>query len=282
MSTMTEVLNPGIDKPESNNLVIPESWHNLKPYERDILLCYYDKYSDTYGNKTKSVLKADPSKSYTQASQYGCELLRKPKIKAAITDLLTTQKTSLMVRLKTLGDILGGDHRTQTQYQDKSGDIVQTITTTPSARDKIQAADQLNKIDGTYLKQETRYSVMRKEWGAIAKSMLRDTGKKTPGKEPKTTILEAKTPVVSTGTKDTKQKLSAKVLVAHRPETEQVVSTKSIPPTIDSTQAETSKKESTTQALSNDKAACSPAPGEIKRESIHDIPKRGGLDGDGW
>ena len=132
-----------------------------KPRMRDTLTLkqslfvnyYTDPNSDTYGNKTRSYLKAYGNNSYSAASSSAIATLEKPRIKTWIDEILDKQNAGVEARVADVLAIARGKCKrrivTKQAVNHKTGEIV-TLTNEyePSHSEQLEAHKLLAKIAG--------------------------------------------------------------------------------------------------------------------------------------
>lgn len=122
--------------------------------KQSLFIQYYtDPNSDTYGNKTRSYMKAYGTESYNGAATEAVRTLQKPKIHAWIDDILEKQGVDTKARVGALASIAHNNttprciKRTITT---KRGTTVIEERQEPTHSERLKAIDQLNKLSGDY------------------------------------------------------------------------------------------------------------------------------------
>ena len=141
-------------KQNSNNPA--ERKNTLSIKQRDFLNSYIDKNSPTYGNITRSYMKAYNTDNYNSAAASGFELLKRPRIITEYERLCNQYGLGSKVRMTAMAEIVSGNYQQKTtkhMYSKDKGTNRMVLTgkteetKTPTARERltgIQIIERLN------------------------------------------------------------------------------------------------------------------------------------------
>jgi hypothetical protein len=164
--------------------------HNV-PLPIQLFVQYYlDPDSDTYANAKQSYKRVHANVSDNTAGSYSNHI--KHKYVGYIQDLLYITETGIEVRLGVLSRILSGTHErvVRTYTYDKAGKrrLSGETVSTPTLADTIKAIDILNKLDGTYTKQDIAAKAVSHELRDLAKQAIERKDKSASASKPPTKI----------------------------------------------------------------------------------------------
>ena len=163
-----------------NDPTVQEKLSKLKPADRLYIENYYNPYSSTYGNKRRSLIKADPrmeqyvtedTKGSTYTDQRAREIINKHKVRDVIQIIESGINTNILVRTGVLGEIVTGADKRETIYYDAEGKVKGSIVSKPGSRDKIQAIKELNEMEGLKKAQEAQIELARDEFKTLKKQI---------------------------------------------------------------------------------------------------------------
>lgn len=143
---------------------------------------FVSKYTDindpkTFSNATQSALVACNSSTREVASVQGTRLLSNVSVKNAIDEQLKELNLDSKVRLKAIKEVILANYKqeTETISTDKAGNTYTAKTyKTPSARERLQAVDLIEKISGTYDKNKAKADIMSSELKSLIKQQRKE------------------------------------------------------------------------------------------------------------
>jgi phage terminase small subunit len=148
----------------------------LTDKQRMFIAHYTNPEADTYLNATetaKKVCTGDPENIEKHANLYGYRIKHHPKVQNAIQEILEGSSFGMERRLQVLAEIGNGTSITEKEVVTKHGEVV-TIQVRPSMRERLQAVDLANKVDGTYTQQKIDMEVAKDEAAKLHNKILRD------------------------------------------------------------------------------------------------------------
>lgn len=148
----------------------------LTEKQRMFISAYTNPEAPTYLNATESAKKVctgDPEKVEKHANIYGYRIKHHPKVQNAIQEILDNSQFGMERRLQVLAEIGNGTSVTEKEVVTKHGEIV-TIQVRPSMRERLQAVDLANKVDGTYSQQKLDMDIARDEAAKLHNKILKD------------------------------------------------------------------------------------------------------------
>jgi hypothetical protein len=159
--------------------------HNVPITIQKFIEYYLDPDSPSYGNASLSYKRVHTSCKPTTAMVNSWRI--KTRYIGYIQDLLALSETGIEVRLGVLSRILSGTYErvVKTYTYDKAGKrrLSGETVSTPTLADTIKAIDILNKLDGTYTKQDIAAKAVSHELRDLAKQAIeRNTKTKSTSK----------------------------------------------------------------------------------------------------
>lgn len=139
---------------------------------------YTNPQSKGYLNQTESARIVTPGAKPEYAAMRGHAMMRHENVQNAVKRRLEDQGFGLDGRLKTLAEIGKGEMLVDKEVVTKNGQVV-VIQVKPSVKERLNAIEVANKMDGTYAQQQLDMDIARDEAAALRKRILRDV---TPGK----------------------------------------------------------------------------------------------------
>ena len=126
----------------------------LTTRQEAFVAAYIDTESSTFGNGTQAYLKAHPGAKSTTANTESSRALANPKIQSAIDQALAKAGITIADRASALAEAIKGQATKEAKtYHVVEGERVLTSVVEAPAytgRDKLQAIDLVNRMDGTY------------------------------------------------------------------------------------------------------------------------------------
>ena len=163
----------------------------LHPRDRDFVAVYLDKDAPTYGNATQSYLATHKAKNYGSAGTSAHELLKKPKIQRAMSEILAEANAGVADRVHALARIYHGvgSRRTEQYRVDDDGEhLASVVVSEPSYTERINAVDKLSKLAGDYDHHKAEGEMAVAEY----KALLRDVFGKSRDVTPKARASKVK------------------------------------------------------------------------------------------
>lgn len=148
----------------------------LTDKQRMFIAAYTNPEEDTYLNASKTAKKVctgDPEKIEKHANLYGYRMRHHPKVQNAIQEILEGSQFGMERRLQVLAEIGNGTSTIEKEVVTKHGEVV-TIQVRPSMRERLQAVDLANKVDGTYTQQKIDMEVAKDEAAKLHNKILKD------------------------------------------------------------------------------------------------------------
>lgn len=140
---------------------------------------YYTNINNpkTFGNATQSTIKAYNNNNHNYAKVQGSRLIANDNIKSEIDRVLKELNLDSKVRLKAIKEVILANYKqeTETISTDKAGNTYTAKTyKTPSARERLQAVDLIEKISGTYDKNKAKADIMSSELKSLIKQQRKE------------------------------------------------------------------------------------------------------------
>lgn len=138
----------------------------------------------THNNSTNSYLACRPAASRATAGVQGCRMLKRPKVKRAIQQIMRDAGCSIEDRVRTLADIHSGKATRKTVISrpakdadgNQTGEMVvdSVIETEPTFSERSKAIDIINKMDGHYARvQAGKEIAVSRELTALKRRLLK-------------------------------------------------------------------------------------------------------------
>ena len=96
-------------------------------------------------------------------------LLANDKGQKAVAELMRAHSVDSEQRIRRLREIMDGQEQTQT-IANADGEVVRTVTTSPSQADALKAIDLLNRLDGSYTKAEQTVNVQAEAYKQLIRA----------------------------------------------------------------------------------------------------------------
>jgi hypothetical protein len=148
----------------------------LTDRQKMFIAAYTNPEADTYLNATASaraVVDGSPESLEKHAHIYGYRMKHHPKVENEIQRILHDSNFGMERRLQVLAEIGNGEAVVEKEVVTKAGEIV-TIEVRPSLRERLQAVDLANKVDGTYSQQKIDMELARDEAAKLHKRIIKD------------------------------------------------------------------------------------------------------------
>lgn len=145
----------------------------LTDKQKAFVAMYTDPDADTFLNATATAKKLVRNPDSPAVGEYGYRWRHKPQVENAIQERLEANGFGMESRLQALAQIGNGVAKTEKEIVTKSGEVV-TIEVRPSIRERLQAIDLANKVDGTYSQQKIDVQTAIDESADLRKRILRD------------------------------------------------------------------------------------------------------------
>jgi len=126
----------------------------LSTREKAFVSAYINTESPTFGNGTRSMLKAHPGIKETTAGTLANRTLKRDKIQSAIDQALAKAGITIADRASALAEAIKGQatKEAKTYHVIEGERVLTSVVEAPAytGRDKLQAIDLVNRMDGTY------------------------------------------------------------------------------------------------------------------------------------
>lgn len=147
--------------------------NGLTPKQQVFVAAYTNPGTETFMNGAKSAGVASPMLSDRYRALVAYRWKNKPAVQNAIQEQLENQGFGMDRRLQVLAEIGNGVARTTRETVTKTGQVVE-VEVRPSIKERLQAIDLANKIDGTYSQQKIDIEVARDEAAKLHKKIIKD------------------------------------------------------------------------------------------------------------
>ena len=149
------------------------------------LISYLNPDSPTYLDR-KASYKATHPKCIEDESAYAnaSRVLRSDKVKAFFKNIYDRVEATVEDRVKEMRDIYRGKTLVETKtytVNDQGERVLASVTVRePSAKDRIAASDQLNKLDGSYKRADGKVKREMDDYDKLTAKIKRDMKNVTP------------------------------------------------------------------------------------------------------
>ncbi len=133
---------------------------------------YLDPESPGYLNASQAYQQAFPNTPKEYAHKYAHIMRHRPAVQNVIQETLERHGFGIDRRLQALAEIGNGVALSEKEVVTKSGQIV-TISVRPSMRERLQAVEIANKVDGTYNQQKLDLELARDEAADLRRRILK-------------------------------------------------------------------------------------------------------------
>lgn len=145
--------------------------HGQSPRKVYAILNYLDPESPTAGNWHQSYNSA-VGREVTKLAAFQARHTKRTDY--MIRDIIEVTNTGKLPRLHALRGIIEGTYVKRTTTKDKHGKTLTVVESTPTAADIRGAIDVLNKMDGTYVREEAKKTVYTEELRRLARESRPD------------------------------------------------------------------------------------------------------------
>lgn len=143
--------------------------------QQQFVLNYADPESETFGNQTRSYMTAYNRDNYSACSTDAHRMLKNPRVRKSIEQILAEENAGYEVRIKALNDLALGRTTTTTTTESKIGKTKtkSTMVREIPASDRIKALKLLHDLTGETAEAHAKGEVMSEQFKRLSKSMLK-------------------------------------------------------------------------------------------------------------
>jgi len=141
--------------------------------ERVFVSAYTNPESPGFLNATQSVMIASPQSKITSARARGYDITHRPAVKNAIERALDANGFGIDERLNVLARIGNGAISVEKEVVTKSGNVL-SINVRPSLKERLNAIELANKMEGMYEQQKLDSDLARDEAAELRRRILKE------------------------------------------------------------------------------------------------------------